>query len=290
MRITCLSTSVSPITHQLGTVGNESIVNSEDVRTPLGVRKVPVLSGNAIRHRMLRSPGASQLETELELTGELTRDQLNLLYHGGLKREKAKRPSLARIADMQRLFPLLRLLGVCLPEAIVSGELKSHRAMLVCRENESRIRATVPESWSDAVSGLAPASSFVERWQYVRGKLTHRKAANTPDETDEDDSKMMPFAGTCVVPNSVWLHGFWWPDYAGETAELLLGCILTCLDRWDAAGATIGGQSSRGHGVLALSLHDDSGLDHAACRERYANHIATTKSEGRDFLLGCYVN
>ena len=60
MNITCLSTSISPITHQLGTVGNESIVNSEDVRTPLGVRKVPVLSGNAIRQAA--ADGATLIE------------------------------------------------------------------------------------------------------------------------------------------------------------------------------------------------------------------------------------
>ncbi len=288
MKITCLSTSLSPITHQLGTVGNESIVNTEDVRTPLGNRKVPVLSGNAIRHRMLRSPGAEYLEEVLDLSGELTRDQLNLLYHGGLKREKAKRPSLARIADMQRLFPLLRLLGVCLPEAIVSGEIKSHRAMLVCRENQTRIEAMVPDDWRDDIPRLAPATSFVERWQYVRGKLTHAKAADTPDESDDDDSKMMPFAGTCVVPNSCWLHGFWWPDYDDETQLLLFGCVLSCIRKWASDGASIGGQSSRGHGFLAVSMHVDSYLDPDEAVNTYEQHVLANREECRDFLLGCY--
>lgn len=288
MNITCLSTSISPITHQLGTVGNESIVNSEDVRTPLGVRKVPVLSGNAIRHRMLRAPGAEHLEESLDLSGQLSRDQLNLLYHGGLKREKAKRPSLARIAEMQRLFPLLRLLGVCLPEAIVSGDIRSHRAMLVCRENESRIRAMTPAALSPEIPRLAPAQSFVERWQYVRGKLPHAKAVGATNEDDEDDSKMMPFAGTCVVPGSCWLHGFAWRSRAEETDALLLGCVLSCLRRWDADGASIGGQASRGHGVLSLAIHVDSPIDQASAVDAYERHCAEHREECREFLLGCY--
>jgi len=288
MKITCLSTSVSPVTQALGAVGNESIVNTEDVRTPLGNRKVPVLSGNAIRHRMLRAPGAEHLEEVLDLSGELTRDQLNLLYHGGLKREKAKRPSLARIADMQRLFPLLRLLGVCLPEAIVSGEIKSHRAILVCRENQSRIETMVPGGWRRNIPRLAPAQSFVDRWQYVRGKLGHSKSVNTNDESDEDDSKMLPFSGTCVVANSCWLHGFWWPDYDSEVQSLLLGCVLSCIRKWDRDGASIGGQSSRGHGVLSVALHVDSDLGHDEAVESYERHVIENREESREFLLGCY--
>lgn len=283
MKIFCLTKSVSPITHQLGTVGNESIVNVEDVRTPLGNRKVPVLSGNAIRHRMLRAPGADHLVDSLGLDGKLSRDVLNLLYHGGLKREKAKRPSLARIADMHRLFPLLRLLGVCLPEAIVSGDLIAYRAMLVCRENKSRIEAIAPDGWSVEAS-LAPASSFVERWQYVRGVMSHSLAESATDESDEDASTMMPFAGTCVIPGAEWAHGF----AVNDCSQLEFGCILHCLRKWDADGATIGGQSSRGHGVLSLSLWDDSGFDHDESVALYAQHVTDNATACGEFLAGCY--
>lgn len=286
MKIFCLSRAESPITHQLGTVGNESIVNTEDVRTPLGVVKVPVLSGNAIRHRMLRAPAADYLVNALELTGTLSRDVLNLLYHGGLKREKSKRPSLAGIAEMQRLFPMFRLLGACLPEAIVSGDLVAYRALLACRENMDRIEAMAPSGWCAGDGYLSPATSFVERWQYVRGKLTHATAHSAIDKADEDDSKMMPFAGTCVIPGSEWVHGF---SVVNSTA-LDFGFIMHSLREWDRQGSSIGGQSSRGHGVLSLSWWCDHELDAEECIAMYEQHVAENADDCRKFLLGCYGN
>lgn len=282
MKLLALSTSVTPITHQLGTVGNESIINSEDVRTPLGVRKVPKLSGNAIRHRMIRAPGAAYLVEALELRGKLNRDTMNLLFHGGLKREAAKLCSLSRIADMQRLFPLLDLLGCCLPEDIVEGKLSAMQAMLVCSENMQRIKSIVPEDWKTG-DGIANASSFVSRWQYVRGKLTKGDAAQTTDDDDTDDSKMMPFAGTCVMPGSVWLHGF----AIRSATQLHFGCLVHCLRRWQSEGATIGGQSSRGHGVLDMQLQSCD-WEQEESVALYEKHVKDNAGECQNFLLSCY--
>ncbi len=284
MKITCLSRSESPITHQLGVIGNESVVNVEDVRTELGVVKVPVLSGNAIRHRMIRAPAAEYLIESLDLSGHLSRDTLNLLFHGGLKRQKAKRPSLARIATMHRLLPVFRLLGCCLPEAIVSGELIAYRAMLVCRENANRIESFMPFGWCEGSDFLAPATSFVERWQYVRGKLTHAMAESATDETDEDDSKMMPFAGSCVIPGSMWVHGF----YLRKSRLVDVGCLLHSLLLWDASCASIGGQSSRGHGVLSMAMHIDDDINQDEAVAAYEKHVLDNANECREFLLECY--
>lgn len=283
MKIFCLSKTVTPCTQMLGVVGNEAIVNVEDVRTPLGNRKVPMLSGNAIRHRVLRAPGADHIIDACGLNGKLSRDVLNLLYHGGLKREKAKSPSLNRIAEMQRLFPLLRLLGVCLPEAIVSGELVAYRAMLVCKENKTRIDSIAPDGW-DCETHLAPASAFVERWQYVRGVIKHSLAHSATDTTDADESTMMPFAGTCVIPGAEWVHGF----SVSSCSQIEFGCILHCLQKWDADGASIGGQSSRGHGVLALSFTDDSGFEHEESVAMYQRHCEENSAACSAFLAGCY--
>ena len=274
---------MSPITHQLGTVGNESIVNTEDVRTSLGVRKVPKLSGNAIRHRMIRAPGAEYLIEALDLAGQLNRDTMNLLYHGGLKRVAAQLASLQRIADMQRLFPLLDLLGCCLPEDIVEGKLAAMQAMLVCSENMNRIQSIVPGDWK-AGDGIANASSFVSRWQYVRGKLPKSELSETLDEGDTDDSKMMPFSGTCVMPGAVWLHGF---VIGSRATQLHYGCLIHCLRRWQASGAMIGGQSSRGHGILDMQLQScDWDQDESAAM--YEQHVTDNAVECREWLLSCY--
>lgn len=231
---------------------------------------------------MIRSPGAAHLVESLELAGKLNRDTMNLLFHGGLKRVAARLASLSRIADMQRLFPLLDLLGCCLPEDIVEGKLSAMQAMLVCSENMNRIKSIVPDDWKTG-DGIANASSFVSRWQYVRGKLPKSELGKTLDEGDTDDSKMMPFAGTCVIPGGVWLHGF---SIVGGK-QLHYGCLVHCLRRWQSDGSTIGGQSSRGHGILDLQLQSCE-WDQDESAAMYEKHIADNADECRSFLLSCY--
>lgn len=283
MRILALSESLTPITHQLGTVGNESIVNTEDVATPLGIRSVPMLSGNALRHRMLRVNAADAVVEACGLQGALTRDQLNILYHGGLKRVAGKAPSLKRIEAFQRLVPVVGLLGACLPEAIVRGKAKVWRAILVCRENASRIAQLSGVEGLD-MDRMPPASHYVSRWQYVRGKLDHDIAASAIDVDDSDPDTMMPFSGTCVVPGALWFHGFDLPNDL-----ILLGCFFDAVGRWDAVDSTIGGQSSRGHGKLQVSLMSEE-ITGGAIKDAvvaYHKHLEDNAAEAKELIESC---
>lgn len=54
LELHAISESMSIITHNSGTAGNESLINLERIVTPNGPRWVPFLSGNAIRHRAVR--------------------------------------------------------------------------------------------------------------------------------------------------------------------------------------------------------------------------------------------
>lgn len=290
LRMVCLSRAVSPITHMLGTVGNEQVVNVETVRTPFGETLVPVLTGNALRQRMLRAPAAETLTAEWGLAGSLSRDELNLLFHGGLRREKGTGQSLRKVFDMQRLLPHLKLLGCCLPDGIVGGDLQADRAMLVCRENAQRIRDLVPAEFA-VPEDLAPAMSFVGHWQYVRNTIRQTHPELMPLDDDERD-KPMPFAGTCVIPGSEWLHGF----RVRHATLLDLGCVLHSLGRWQAAGATIGGASAKGHGRLSLSLWCDptTGFGEltpelqAEAVGTYLDALRTGREEGTAFLHSLY--
>ena len=293
VRILCLSKALSPITHQMGTVGNESIVNTEPVRTPLGVRSVPVLSGNAIRHRMVRHPAAEHLVDAYELAGTLTKDELNLLYHGGLRRESSTRTSLRRNADIDRVLPIMSLLGACLLDTIRAGSLIAMRAILVCRENAPRIRQLVPTEWqSEAdISGLAPARAFVEKWQYVRGDLSTAAKHRLPSDAEAVDgdekakkTDTFPFSGTCVIAGSEWLHGFVLP----RRNDMELGCLFHSLRQWEAAGATIGGQQSRGHGRLQLGYNVPGDIDVDALVEQYDEHVVASRDEAVALIRSFY--
>lgn len=94
------------------------------------------------------------LAQRLGLRGRLSLPQLNLLFHGGALTEGGGREDTRLIADFQRLFPLLRLLGGCTPAQILSGSLLSGRGTLVCEEN----RAAVAATGTGDISASAPSA------------------------------------------------------------------------------------------------------------------------------------
>lgn len=265
--IICLSEALSPISHAARTEGNQSVLLRDEFVTERGVARPPKINGNAIRHRAVRAPGYRWLVDEYGLAGTLTLPQLNFAFHGGSLTEGGGREDTARIADFQRLFPLGRLLGGCLPDQILAGNLQVWIATLVCEENRRYLEAILGPDRLPA--RLRPAESCVTDYQYVRGDAIKTRLdlarADEPGRVDRAEvlrgeapdresgrRKLsdMPFAGQSVMRGSVFLHGFTLP----HANVLELGALLWSLRLWQAAGGTLGGQSARGHGRLALSI------------------------------------
>ncbi|HZT79612.1 MAG TPA: hypothetical protein VFA26_05305 [Gemmataceae bacterium] len=287
-RVLCLSEAVSPITHAARSAGNELLIAREPVVTPRGVAWVPFLSGNALRHRLVREPGVRWLISRYGLAGQLTLAGLNFLLHGGSLTEGGGRRSPQRIADMYRLFPLLRLLGGSLPDQIVAGWLLSGRGTLVCRENAEALAALLPEGWTLPDAPLRPAEDFVSGFQYVRGDARARDvrlladAAGEGEDEGGEDSTQMIFAGQAVTRGACFLHAFTLP----HVSELELGALLWSLQLWQAAGGTVGGQGARGHGRLRTAVH--AGADAAAAVRAYLDHADAVRDEAVAWLHAAF--
>lgn len=278
----CLSEAVSPITHMAGVAGNESLVMRGPVVTPRGVRWVPCLSGNAIRHRLVREPGVRWLIDQLGLRGNLTLPQLNYLFHGGNLTQGGGREDTRRIADMQRLFPLLRLLGGSLPDQIIPGSLLAQQGLLVCEENRQTLTAVLPAGWELPSEALRPAESFVSGYQYTRGDARKQPGLAPIDEQKEGDSNLMIFSGQQVTRGSFFVHGF----TLQYCSELELGALLLSLDLWEQGGGTVGGQGARGHGKLRTWLHIDG--DASGALETYRAHVDAHADDCRRWLNGAF--
>ncbi len=283
-----LSEAVSPITHAKGTSGNESLVMRVPVVTPRGVLWVPSLSGNALRHRLVREPGNRWLIGRLELPGKLSRVQLNYCFHGGNLTEGGGREDTRRIADWQRLFPLGRLLGGSLPAQILSGSSLCWPGTLVCEENRTALSAMLPHGWELPPETLRPAETFVSDYQYTRGDAakSHVDLMADDDLDGESSSNLMIFSGQAVSRGSIFLHGF----TLQHVSELELGALLLSLRLWQEAGGTIGGQSARGHGRLQTLLHVD-GVDEAAQEAAGAADgapVDAAAEECRDWLAAAF--
>lgn len=261
--IRCLSEAMSPITHMSGTAGNEAIVAREPVVTPNGVRYIPFLSGNALRHRCLREPGMLWLIEEYGLRGVLTLPQLNFLLHGGNLTESNAHENTARIAEMKRTWPLLRLLGGSLPNQILAGSCDSLRGTLVCEETRRYVDADLLPT-----ERLLPAERFIGGYQYTRGDGGKEGIAI---ESEDAVSSLMIFSGQMVIAGSMFAHGF----VLKHVSEVELGAALLSLSLWQSHGGSIGGQAARGHGRLktAVAVDADAAVAIGAYVE-YVNSVA----------------
>lgn len=300
--ITCFSVAASPISHMSGTEGNEAILAREAVATPSGVQYVPALSGNQIRHKLVREPGMLWLIDQYGLAGRLSLKQYNFLLHGGALTDSTKTEDLARVADWQRLFPLGRLLGGCLPDQILAGSLLAGRGVFVCRENQGRVESMIDHKFDKP---LRAAASLVDGWQYTRSGSAARRnhllkrrepkpaevglfgAIDAPADDldvepgDEKTGNLMIFAGQSIISGAAFLHQFTIPH--GSILEL--GALLWSLRLWKEAGGTVGGMAARGHGRLTTAITSGvSETEMVEAIDAYKTHATAVKDEAVDWL------
>jgi hypothetical protein len=268
----------------MGTSGNESIINREAILYNGTIRQIPVLSGNALRHKMVREPGALHLVKACGLIGKLTIEQANYLFNGGSLTESARTENLRCIAEMQELIPLLRLLGGSLRNQVIGGSLIVKRGILICEENHETLKKMMPADFELPEQRLRVAEDFIDTYQYTRGDAQRRKdSAMILEEKSGEDTNLMIYAGQSVIPGSMFYHGF----ILQNISSLEIGALLNALNEWDALGGTIGGSARIGHGKLKTSflIESDDSLDTEELRNNYLEHINKNKEDIVDWLM-----
>jgi hypothetical protein len=291
-KIHCLSEALSPITHMMGVSGNESVINRGAVLCGGVIRQVPVLSGNALRHKMIREPGALHLVKTCGLAGKLNIDQANYLFNGGSLTDSSTTENLARIAEMQEMLPLIRLLGGSLRNQVIGGSLIVERGILVCEENRENIRKMLPADFELPETRLRSCEDFIDQYQYTRGDAQRRNDATLLlEEKSEDGTNLMIYSGQSVIPGAVFYHGF----IMQNISPLEVGALLNALQEWEALGATIGGSARIGHGKLQTGFWLESGedfygseLDTAELIKVYREHCEVNREKIVDWLMSAF--
>ncbi len=271
-KITCISTALSPLTHNRGSEGNETIINTEPVAQPDGsIATVPVLSGNSLRNRMVRSSGAGYLVDAYGLRGILSVEQCRYLFAGGQLTQKSASESLTRVARIWRLFPLLRILGGCLPDMIVPGNLICERGTLICAENRHLMRDLIDDA------PLHSGWHYIGRYQYTRVDpiKSNAESVSAAPALISDKSAQMIYSGQTIMAGAGFLHGFYLPD--AQTVEL--GALLHSIRLWENAGGIIGGMGGRGHGRLRTKWAISPDIDAEAAIAEYISHVEAVKDE-----------
>lgn len=276
--------SLSPLTHMMGVNGNEALINREATIYQNKIHHIPVLSGNALRHRVFRENGAYYIIGVCNLAGKMNIDQLNFLFNGGSLVESSVSTNIKRIAEMQEVLPLYRLLGGCLKNQIVAGSLNMGRGLLVCRENSDRINKTLPEEFR-IEEMIYPAERFVDQYQYTRGDAEKMKdidffAAIDELNTGEEKGKsnLMIFNGQSIVTGAM----FYCEIVLQNVSDLELGAALHCLNRWNGF---IGGQGSRGHGKCKGYLLGINPVESLNLIGEYVAHVQANKTKIIEWLF-----
>ena len=286
IRIHGILKAVSLLTHNSGTSGNETIVNQEPVLYKGSVVQAPIISGNALRHRCIREPGSLWLIKQIGLYGQANVDQLNFLLNGGSLTKSGTSDNMKIIAKLQELFPLIRLLGGCLPNQIINGSLICKRGILICAENLNQIAEQVPDELQFPVFQINGAQSFIGKYQYTRGDATkHKDFFDAVDDLNDEksDSQLMIYSGQAIVPGSLFWNGF----VLQNVSQLEFGALFHSLHEWDASGATIGGSQRVGHGQIEMSVHvedSENVWDIGESVAAYIQHVSDTKDEAVSFL------
>lgn len=286
-KIHLLSEAMSPISHMMGVSGNESIINREKVVFNNDVVDIPVLSGNALRHKMIREPGALYIIDRCGLRGKLSIDQANYMITGGSLSESSTNDNIPLIAEIQKVSPLFRLLGGSLKNQVVGGSLFVSRGLLCCAENAESIEK---QGGREIPGPLIPAQHFISKHQYTRGDADKMKDSSeiiTPHEQKKGDSNLMIYSGENIIQGSMFYHNI----TLYNVSPLEIGAAVHSINLWQNADGIIGGSSRIGHGKLKSSIWFD-GLDDWFGTERspvdlvadYINHVDQNKEEFRNWL------
>ncbi|EMO43801.1 hypothetical protein [Leptospira santarosai] len=280
----CLSETLSPLSHMMGTSGNEALLNRESVRTENGIKLIPVISGNAIRHRIIRDAGSYHLINLYELAGKLNIDQMNFMLSGGSLTESSVTDNMKTIADMQRLFPLYRLLGGSLKNQIITGAMHVSRGVLVCEENRETLNKILPEELSALSKTLMGAESFVSSYQYTRGDISKINGVDiilASDElTQKRDSTLMLYGGQNIITNSFFVHEF----TLTNVSQNELGALLNAINYWQKSNGIIGGNSRIGHGRLKTYVYIPGEQSVQTYIDEYEKYAISVKEEAINWL------
>lgn len=276
--------SLSPMTHNKGTEGNEGIINTIPIPYNGYHIDVPILSGNALRHKIFREPGMMYMVDICGLEGQLSREQLNLLFSGGALTKSTANYDMNIHRQLRKKIPLLSVLGGALPGQIEHGCLKVWMSYLVCKETIGLIKKMIKDD--ELFEGLDEVPSFSEmktHTQYTRPEPTKNpklvalldskeqehllETTQKTKKIDKVETQQMIYGGEAISPGSLWLFGF---DLCGAT-EIEYGATLASIALFQQ-NPYLGGQSRIGHGFVNLKLANGG--------ERRLEEIKTIPMEG----------
>lgn len=217
------------------------------------VIKIPTISGNSLRHCLLREPGADHLFRSLGFDPATNPAPIGierLFYSGGNVAAKAKQPAAADIieATVRKNYPLLDALGGSVDQFLFSRSAVAIAGWVVCAENN-----WITSQWG--ISSPKSVFEFLEERTHTR----HGRGGH-----DRDSGQMIFNFETLAPGHQLVLEILFQPF----TPPLTRGAVFQAIQEWQSRGL-LGARGATGHGRYALTtpLCEEYQAEAAAYRE-----------------------
>jgi hypothetical protein len=247
----------------------------DEAAAPPRAIDVPAVSGNHLRHRVVREPAWLHLCERLGLdarwpgTGGLAPGTEALFYNGGNIKSGAKQPTnpFGLAWAVRALYPVADLLGGVTDSFDLGASRLRVGAWLVCREN------------AEALAGSAAAElplARISAFELLDDVTLTRQAGRV------GVGQMLWSFETLCAGAQVLLR----LDLAPLTPLLTQGALVAAVATYLERDATLGGQAARGFGhVRGEWLAVPPGVDREALRAGYERYLAEHRGELREGLL-----
>lgn len=312
--------NLTAMVHSSGTCGNDSVFMSELVYDPehpgMPPEDVPCLTGNSLRHALREATAwltLRLLDTEL---GSITPAAWHFLVSGGALGKGAATLDVEAYRSLRDTFPYLGLFGGGTGTALTPGKLSVDYAVLLCRQNASRITSLCP-ALAARCGNLLAAEDLRERKQSTRHDArrlpvaahllpaaevetwdrTRHQSARENEEEGTDTTQMI-YAFEAVAAGAQW---YW--NVGGRHLTPLEHSTLVCGLLALAKRGHLGAKEGTGHGRVRISGIAADGVNNpladgleAASRDvqietltrtfaaPYVEHVETHRKEIGEFL------
>jgi len=231
---------------------------------------IPALSGNSLRHCILREPGANRLLGELGLAPYSDQNIENIipigvtrfLYAGGQMAAKSKAPNSSDLleAEVRERYPLIDALGGSTDSFIFGEAACKIASWVICKENNF------------ATEAIANITSNISIYDYIEETTRTRSGLGGKDK----ESGQMIFSYETLAAGLPVLVEVTFNPF---TRPLTKGSIISAIHDWDGI---LGGRSDVGHGKFSFdwldNCFDSDGND-------YMEYLRANKEELANGLL-----
>jgi hypothetical protein len=226
--------------------------------------RLPAISGNSLRHNLLREPATTRLLTELGLTPDRNLVPIGVerfLYSGGNTQKGAKAPAASDVyeAIARQRYPMIDALGGSTDQFVMTRSQIAIASWIVCREHN-----WITERKTD---GEVRAESSV----FDLMTETTRTRSGIGGK-DAESGQMIYSYETLAAGTQILVEVGFQPF----TSDLTIGSMLQALLDWQAWGGRIGARSNQGHSQFLADFPDDERIVLAGS---YLEYLRTNREE-----------